>query len=95
MHTLNVRQLRSLAFVAPGTLALAQDNFADVLFITAEDDRIRSNVWGVRVDRDGNIALLTDSGPDIFRTYDDLMRTQREIILEEEAELSALASLGD
>ena len=83
MHTLNVRQLRVLAHVAPGTLALAQDTFASVLFVTAEDDRIRSNIWGIEIGRDGDVVLKTDTGPDIHWTYDQVMRNAREQAEEE------------
>jgi hypothetical protein len=93
MHTFtpSVWQLRSLAFVAPGTLMLSADTFKSSTFITAEDDSARSNVWGITVTRDGDVTLHTNIGPDIARTYDDLMRAQREQIVEEEM----IADLSD
>ena len=41
----------------------------------------------------GNVKLSTCKGPDIERSYDDLMRQRREIILEEQAELSAMEAV--
>lgn len=78
MLTLNTRQLSVLAHVAPGTLLLTNDSMAATTFLTTEDDRVRSNIWAITVDQDGNVKLSTETGPDIAWDYETVMRNRRE-----------------
>ncbi len=81
MHTFNVRQLRALSIVAPGTLALRDDsNYARLVLITTEDDRQRSGIERIEVDQSGNVVEFFTMGRLSIRTrYADLLQLAAEL----------------
>jgi hypothetical protein len=83
MLTLNTRQLRALAAVAPGTLLLTNDSMQATTFLTADDDRERSGVWAIAVDQDGNVTeSLTQGRGEIVTSYPALMAAETEAAME-------------
>ena len=89
MLTLNVRQITALSIVAPGTLALIDDNFPAPRFGLTEHDRCRTGVWSITVDQHGNVtrhfdqAVRNQTGYANETTpYQDLLRQRAETIAE-------------
>lgn len=84
MHTLNARQLRALAIVTPGTLAIRDDsNYARMVFQTSEEDRERSGVERIEVDQHGNVTEhLTMGREPITTSYSVLVEKERLSVTE-------------
>ena len=79
MLTLNPRQLRSLAAVAPGTLLLTNDSMTQTTFITTEEDRERTGIWAIMVNQSGDVGLRIVGDLEVHsRKYDDVMLDQIE-----------------
>lgn len=83
MHTINPRQARALSIVAPGTVAIREDSTASLLrFIVSTDDRLRSGVALIDIDRGGNVTNHLTNCSEVRESYLDLIVRDNEARLE-------------
>lgn len=90
MHTLNVRQLRALSIVAPGTLALRDSStFALMTFSLTVEDADRCGFWALHVNQDGDVAHHYNANRDdalagriVWTSYADLIQQDADARME-------------
>jgi hypothetical protein len=90
MH-LNVRQMKALAAVAPGTLRYRENSRQPwATFALTDDDAHRCGYHTLAVNTDGSVMYIFPNAGSRIESYDTIMQRQREAQAEQDAELSAL-----